>query len=101
MSKLVKRQLSPFQDRYRDGVLNNIFESVCIAIEYVIKQKAESFLPDTTYASLDMDSLDYIELAMLLEEDFKIKIDDSVVSSFKTIDETVRYIQTQKVGQHD
>ena len=52
------------------------------------KVEAESSLFD----DLDMDSLDAIDLAMTIEDQYSIEVPDEVIKSFKTVDDVVSYI---------
>ncbi len=52
------------------------------------KVEAESSLFD----DLDMDSLDAIDLAMTIEEQYSIEVPDEAIKSFKTVDDVVSFI---------
>ncbi len=52
------------------------------------KVEAESSLFD----DLDMDSLDAIDLAMTIEDQYSIEVPDEVIKNFKTVDDVVSYI---------
>lgn len=43
---------------------------------------------------LGADSLAMAELAMVLEEEFKVTIDDEQVADLLTVDDAVRYLQS-------
>lgn len=45
----------------------------------------------TTIASLDLDSLDAVELVMAIEEEFSIEVPDE--KQFDTIDDIVKFIE--------
>ena len=46
--------------------------------------------------SLGADSLDYIEIAMALEERFEFDLPDYVYMNWETISDVVRYVYEQK-----
>lgn len=47
---------------------------------------------------LNCDSLDCVELIMVVEEEFKIQIDDEDAEELKTVGQLVEYV-TKKVGK--
>ncbi|HHX77406.1 MAG TPA: acyl carrier protein [Firmicutes bacterium] len=48
---------------------------------------------DTSFDSLDADSLDIVELVMALEEEFDLEISDEEVEKIKTVGDVVNYIE--------
>jgi acyl carrier protein len=50
---------------------------------------------ETTFADLDADSLDIVELIMALEEEFEIEIPDGDAEKLTTISAAVDYINTR------
>ena len=48
--------------------------------------------PETTFASLDFDSLDTIELVIGLEDAFEIEVPDADVEELKTVGDAVDYL---------
>ena len=52
--------------------------------------------PETNIASdLGADSLDLVEILMSLEDEFKVSIPDEAIPSIKTVDQLVKYIDSQ------
>ena len=49
--------------------------------------------PSTTLASLGADELDMVELAMALEEEFRVEISNEDVDGFRTVGDIHRYLQ--------
>jgi len=45
---------------------------------------------------LGADSLDAVELIMAIEDEFEISVSDEVAQSFKTVQQIVDYIESQK-----
>jgi acyl carrier protein len=41
---------------------------------------------------LGADSLDAVEIAMAIEEDFEIEVEDEDIESMRTVDDVVKYI---------
>jgi acyl carrier protein len=50
---------------------------------------------DATVESLGMDSLDEVELIMILEEEFDVEICDSEAENLKSIDDIVKLINSK------
>ncbi len=56
--------------------------------------KAEDIeLKTNLFDDLDMDSLDAIDLAMTIEEQYSIEVPDEVIKNFKTVEDVVTYIE--------
>lgn len=45
---------------------------------------------------LGADSLDVVEILMALEEEFEVSIPDEAIPNIKTIDDIVKFIESQK-----
>ena len=45
---------------------------------------------------LGADSLDVVEILMALEEEFEVSIPDEAIPNIKTIDDVVKFIESQK-----
>lgn len=69
------------------------FISVTLNYEYLVHQteiELESKIKD-----LEIDSIDFIEFIMLIENKYNISIDEDTSKGFKTIGEIVEYINKQ------
>lgn len=69
------------------------FISVTLNYEYLVQQteiELESKIKD-----LEIDSIDFIEFIMLIEDKYNISIDEDTSKGFKTIGEIVEYINKQ------
>ena len=53
------------------------------------KVEAESSLSD----DLDMDSLDAIDLAMTIEEQYSVEVPEEALENFKTVEDVVTFIE--------
>lgn len=65
------------------GILNNNY----------LSDLPEEVSEETSFEELYLDSLDRIELSMLIEDEFKIETDDKEWESSKTIKDAVDIIQ--------
>jgi len=54
----------------------------------------ETISPESTFAGLNIDSLDGLQLVFELEEEFGVDIPDDAAKEFKSIGEVVRGLQT-------
>ena len=65
-------------------------------VEIIAKQldvDADKVTPDASFMEdLGADSLDFVELAMALEEEFDIEIPDSDVEKIQTVQDAVIYL---------
>jgi acyl carrier protein len=48
---------------------------------------------DTTIEELDADSMDLIDLAMSLEDEFEIEVPDEALAEIKTVRDIVKYVE--------
>jgi acyl carrier protein len=77
-------------------------EKPCPITPGVIKMIAECIgksdfdLMNTLREDLEMDSLDFTETAVLLEDEFEIDIPDAVADTFRTVNDIIMYIKEQK-----
>jgi acyl carrier protein len=74
---------------------NEIFEKVKELMLLRIPVAPESVTPDALLKEdLEVDSLDLVELSMMLEDEFSIKIPDDRMAEIKTVGDVVEFIQT-------
>lgn len=64
-----------------------------------IKEKLEDYFEvtiskDTTFKSLEMDSLDMIEVQMLVEEPFDIIVPDDAMMQLQTVGDLVQLVES-------
>lgn len=55
--------------------------------------QADKLTPETTFESLDADSLDLAELFSALEEEFELNIPDDDAEKMYTVGDVTRYVQ--------
>ena len=48
--------------------------------------------PDATFESLDIDSLDLVELAQIVEDEYGVKFKSSDVENLKTVGDAIDFI---------
>ncbi|VFP81516.1 acyl carrier protein [Buchnera aphidicola] len=73
--------------------MNNIIERIKKIIKKQFQTKEKNIsLNNELKKDFNMDSLDFIELIMLLEEEFKIELFDIEIEKIKTIKDIKKYI---------
>ena len=54
--------------------------------------EADAIAPDATFESLDVDSLDLVELAQIVREDYGVEIKGEDMPSLKTVGDAVALV---------
>lgn len=71
-----------------------VFEKVKSIISEVINIDNSKITLDSKLESdLGADSLDAVEIIMLIEDEFNISLDDEVTQNIKTVDDLVKFIE--------
>ncbi|MBR1811493.1 MAG: acyl carrier protein [Clostridia bacterium] len=70
-------------------VFERIREIVCDQFDI----KEEDITMESTLDDLDIDSIDAVDLAMDIEEEFDTEIPDEVLENMKTLGDVVRFIE--------
>ncbi len=70
-----------------------IFEKIVRILRDYKDVEAESITPETTFESLGLDSLDRVELAMSVEEEFSIQLE--LTEGMRTVQGLVDAIEEQ------
>ena len=75
----------------------NIEREVCHQLENVLGEKRGTVnVGQTLVGDLRLDSLDLLEMAMCLEDEFGIEIDDSEAEKMKTVGDVVAMVAKKK-----
>jgi len=53
----------------------------------------EAITPESTFAELNIDSLDGLQLVFALEEEFEVDIPDDAAKNYKSVDEVVKGLE--------
>ena len=71
-----------------------IFDNVVRILAEQLDADADKITPETRIAEdLNADSLDVVELLMVVEEEFDVQIPDEEIENLKTVGAVVDYIQ--------
>ncbi|ADY56601.1 Acyl carrier protein [Syntrophobotulus glycolicus DSM 8271] len=74
----------------------DIFEKVKAIVVDQLGVDDEEIALETTFQSLNADSLDIVELVMALEEEFDIDIADEEVENIQSVGDIINYINANK-----
>lgn len=89
MSKLKKKETKPTPQQLK--IITIISESMCV--------DESEITPGTLFSEdLNCDSIDFVEMTMMLEEDFGVEIDDEVASKLLTVYDVFKYIEKNVVN---
>ncbi|MDQ3931459.1 MAG: acyl carrier protein [Actinomycetota bacterium] len=70
----------------------NIYASVERILIETFQVPADEVSPDATFESLELDSLDLVELTLAIEEELGVKIEDEEVERIRTVRDAVDLI---------
>lgn len=78
--------------------LKPVFDKLCVLIAEMFCVDEKEIFPETLLEEdLYADEFDYMELAMILEEEFEIKkVDPKELSEFQTVGEIVKFVLDSK-----
>jgi len=72
---------------------NNMSRLQTIIVKQLRLEPSEVRLEADFVKELGADSLDVVELVMLIEDEFEIEIDDKVASKIATVQDALNYIE--------
>jgi acyl carrier protein len=55
-------------------------------------EEPENVNPDSRFEDLDIDSLDLVELAQVIEDDYKIEVTDADMDKIATVQDVVDFV---------
>ncbi len=70
----------------------NIYASVERILIETFQVPADEVSPDATFESLELDSLDLVELSLAVEEELGVKIEDEEVEQIRAVRDAVDLI---------
>lgn len=73
----------------------NVEEKVKEIISEQLEVAADRLTTETTFEEIDADSLDIVELVMVLEEEFDLEISDHEIEEINTIGDIVNFIESK------
>ncbi|MBE6479743.1 MAG: acyl carrier protein [Atopobiaceae bacterium] len=67
----------------------SILETIINLTSETLEVEPDTITEDTTYADLDADSFDMLELVTALEDEFGLRLEDEVLESITSVREAV------------
>ena len=67
----------------------SILETIIRLTSETLEVEPDTITEDTTYADLDADSFDMLELVTALEDEFGLRLEDEVLESITSVREAV------------
>lgn len=65
-----------------------------IIVEQLSVIDPSDITPETTFDSMDIDSIDAVEIIMAIEDEFDIEIPDEVAEDFTSIADIINYLNS-------
>lgn len=65
-----------------------------IIVEQLSVVDSSDITMDSAFDSLDIDSIDAVEIIMAIEDEFEIEIPDEVAENFSSISDIINYLAT-------
>ena len=59
-------------------------------------EEPENVKPDSRFEDLDIDSLDLVELAQLIEDEYSIEISDAEMGKITTVQDVVEFVSARQ-----
>ena len=59
-------------------------------------EEPENVKPDSRFEDLDIDSLDLVELAQVIEDEYKIEISDAEMEKITTVQDVVEFVSARQ-----
>jgi acyl carrier protein len=59
-------------------------------------EEPENVKPDSRFEDLDIDSLDLVELAQVIEDEYKIEISDAEMEKITTVQDVVDFVSQRQ-----
>ena len=78
-----------------------LFEKLRAIICEFFELQEDEITPGTSFADIGADSLDMVDLAMSLEDDFNVEVTDETLETFVSVADVVKFLETELVsGSH-
>jgi acyl carrier protein len=59
-------------------------------------EEPENVKPDSRFEDLDIDSLDLVELAQVIEDEYKIEVSDAEMEKITTVQDVVDFVSARQ-----
>lgn len=88
----VKPKIKPTSENVEDVVRNIIFNKTCFDSPSEVRMDVNHLEEG------NIDSLDFVEIIMDIESEYKIQIPDEIAETFKTPNQIVSYLRERGIG---
>lgn len=69
-----------------------LFEKIRAIISDQFDIPEEDLTEDTSFLEIDADEMDMIDLAMTLEDEFRVEVPDEALEDFETLGDIVKFL---------
>ena len=73
--------------------MNQVMDTVVAALAEMSGRSADEVTPETTISSLGLDSLDFVELTLIIEGELDIRLDPEDFGELVTVQDAVAVIE--------
>lgn len=70
-----------------------VFEKLRAIICDYLEVDEDEVSPETSFEDLGADEIDMVDIAMSIEDDFRVEITEETLESFVTVGDAVRFLQ--------
>lgn len=98
-SPRLARLLSPAEPLDASSISARLLHIVANQYEHYNRGHASDVTPDSTWASLQFDSLDRIEIAMAIEDTFDLELPDDVIETLSSITSATVWLVAELAGR--
>lgn len=70
-----------------------MFEKIRAIICDYFELSEDEVTPGTTFADIGADSLDMVDLAMSIEDDFRVEVTDEALEKFTSVEDVVKFLE--------
>lgn len=80
----------------------NMFKVIkAIIVEQLGVVNPSDITMDAAFDSMDIDSIDAVDIIMAIEDEFEISIPDEVAESFNSVADIIKYLNEEGIGAND
>src|SRR3954467_14774070 len=87
------RERSPMTTATKDQVSERVISAL---VEF--GEEPENVKPDSRFEDLDIDSLDLVELAQVIEDDYGIEVTDADMDKIATVQDVVDFVAERQTS---
>jgi acyl carrier protein len=72
----------------------NVLQTIRDELDAIKVPGAQDATPETTWADLDVDSLDLVELVKALEDQYEVQIADGELKKIESVGDAIRLVES-------